>query len=451
MAEPLDLLELDRAVAGCWRAVRSWRSGLHDAPDAFAEQDPFEEHRRVAGRTTFQALTGDEGAGALEPLRRALRRWVHALTEARVCRELDAARAREELVARVAFRGERPRMASWREAWLGVVLARAPGERKLWAEALAEAAPPLATLARERAARRDEVARRLGLGHAFEGRLPIGAAALAGAARAFLGSTDDLAREAFAPARSEPSVFAGVIGMAVGRDAAAGWPARLTPRWLEEVLAEPARGLRVAPPELPAALGASSFARALAAFGHALRVALAPAGLPFAVAHESQFTSAHRFAWLFGMLPTAPAFHRVVLGLGRAAAEDAARVLARTALLEARLGAVRLLLGDPGDFAPGDRFDELTARLFGSPMPRALAGAWPRPRDDEPARFLASMTALSLAREMVDRFDVDWFKNPRAAAHLRSIASGPAYEEEPPADLQGAPLSLARWFEEVLA
>jgi hypothetical protein len=200
---------------------------------------------------------------------------------------------------------------------------------------------------------------------------------------------------------------------------------------------------------IPTALGGASFARALAAFGYALRVAGASPSLPFALARDPQFVDAHRFAAIFGALPASDAFQRRVLGNGARIAAGQARVLARTALLEARFVAMRFLLVRAQGGAR-DRFEELTARVFGAPMPRELAAAWPRARDDEGARLVALLTAAPEARALVERFDADWFANPRAVLHLRARASAPAYEAAPES-LDAGVAALAKAFVEALA
>jgi hypothetical protein len=236
------------------------------------------------------------------------------------------------------------------------------------------------------------------------------------------------------------------IHAVVARDAGEGWPAHLAPRWLEELFGAGVRGLDLALPPLGAPLGASSFARALGAFGFAFRVASGARAPRFALAREPAFVAAHRYAFVFAALPASAEFHRVALGVGRRAALAQARSLARVALFDARLHAMRVLLADE-PFASPDVFEELAVRVFGAPLPRALAGAFPALRDDEPARFVALATSLPLARDMVDRFDADWFRNPRALPHLRALGAAPAREE--PASLDAS--SFARAFEEALA
>jgi hypothetical protein len=193
--------------------------------------------------------------------------------------------------------------------------------------------------------------------------------------------------------------------------------------------------------QLPSPIGASSFARALAAFGRALRVAGHAPSLPFALAADPAFVDAHRFAYVFGALAAERAFQQKVLGNVARVADLQSRILTKTLLFEARLTAARVL-------GPGDREDELAHDLFGGPLP--LRGAWPRPRDDEPARVRALATVLDFARELVERFDEDWFENPRAVTFVRARASAPAWEEPKEIPLAQA-AALARAFEERLA
>jgi hypothetical protein len=95
----------------------------------------------------------------------------------------------------------------------------------------------------------------------------------------------------------------------------------------------------------------------------------------------------------------------------------------------------------------------MTARVLGAPLPPALCGAWPMAQGDEAARVVGLVTAPSLARDLVDRFDEDWFANPRAVQVGRALASGPAHEGPEPADatdLGPHVDALARAFVEAL-
>jgi hypothetical protein len=462
-----DLGKLDREVARANAALEKWRARIAKNPDANEGDDPLEPFRHVAGQTTYGELLALTPMAHDVPLRDGLVRWIAALVQARLARELDVAWARAASDARGRFRGEPPRMVSWRDAWRGIVPSTSRAEQALWLDAAVDCAPRLSAVARERAARRFEIAQRLATtpgaspakaDDATTTKPALRPETLSAAARALLTRTDDLAAAVLREKREhkgDPSPL-DALRVAVARDAPEGWPARSMTRWLEELFGEGVRGLSIDLARLPEPLGASSFMRALGAFGFSFRVAAAPRSLPFVLARDPQPVSAHRFAFVFASLAASPEFHRVALGVGRRAALGQARILARTALLDARLGAARILLDGHGEtnagpIAPPDLFEELTTRVLGAPMPSALAAAWLAPRDDEPARFAALLTALPLASSMVAHFDVDWFRNPRAMPHLRAVAAVPAHESDLSVDVDASASLLARVFEEALA
>jgi len=454
MAPPdtTDLLSLDRDVARADAAIRRWSRGL--AAEAGetkgrAGDAPLDPWRHVAGQSTYEALERLKPTSQEAPLRDGLRRWVYALLQARIgaTLEVELAEATSEASARVSV--PEARKVSWREAWHGVLAAPTSIERGAWLEGIAQTAPQVASLVRRREERREEVARRLGLERAS--LLAARQKGLTEAAEALLDLTGDLARDLQASARRrlelpvDPPAAVDALAIAMGRDAPEGWPPRLASRWLEETFGSFTRGLRLDLPPLPEPLGAASFARACASFGSALRVAGSSPSLPFALAREPEFVAAHRFGFVFGALAASGAFQRRVLGNVARVAEAQRRVLGRTALLQARLEAGMLLLGSS---RARDRFEDLTHRLFGAPLPPSLAGAWPL-AGDAPARFVGLVTAYPLHQELIARFDEDWFANPRAVTHLRAIASGPAWEEPAP-DLVASVSPLARAFEQAL-
>jgi hypothetical protein len=443
-----DLLGLDRDVARATTALAQWRSTLAGEPGD-ADDDPFDGQRRVASRSTWELLAALSPSKADEPLREALRRWVVALVQARLALVDDRALAQAAAARAGHFEGSLPRAVSWPEAWHGAAAAKTPSEVELWLAAAAEIGPSLASATRLRAARRLEVARRMGFSHPWQPLVgPAGPASLRASARRFLERTDDLSRFVWGELFGPEARPADVLHAAVGREAGDGWPARLTPRWLEEQFGAGVRGLALTLPPLPQTLGAASFARALAMFGFAFRLALAPAGMPFALAREPAFTGAHRLAFVFGALAADTSFQLKNLGVGRRSAHAQTRVLARTAFLEARLGAARIVLGEDG--AARDQFDDISARLFGAPLEGRFHGAWPVARDDEPARWVGLLQAPSLAASLRATFDTDWFRNPRAWAHLRSQGVGPAREPVEDAALDAGGDALVRSFEEAL-
>jgi hypothetical protein len=450
--EPTDLASIDRDVGRAHAAWRAWVRDLATDPDQAADVEPLDRWRHVAGKTFYETLRAAKPSAADVPLRDALARWVFALLLARIGHPVDVELARAIAEKSGHMRLPRPHLASWHEAWRGLVGAETTAERSSWLDVAVERGPILASVTRRLAQRRDEAAHRLGLAHQ-DALFPVPREALVAAASTLLDRTDELARDQLRAARKraeledDPPGVTDAIAIAVARDAPEGWPACLSPAWLETTFAPFIRGLRLEAPRVEAALGGSSFARACSAFGASFRAAAASPSLPFALARDPAFVPMHRFASVFGALPASPAFQKRVLGNGARVSANQARVLARTALLHARLEAARYLASRAPPAIP---FEDLTHRLFGAPLPRALAGAWPAAHEDSPARLVGLLTAPSLRTDLVDRFDEDWFANPRATTHLRAIGSGPAYEDAPPT-LDGPVTATVRAFEEALA
>jgi hypothetical protein len=219
---------------------------------------------------------------------------------------------------------------------------------------------------------------------------------------------------------------------------------------MAQTLGTIADGLPIQLPGLPSAIGAASFARAFCTFGYALHLAAVPSSMPFALAREPAFVGAHRLAFVFGALPAHLELYVHALGVGRRTALAQARLLARTALLDARLHAARILLGDPEALAPRELFEEVGVRLFQSGLDERLRGAWPAARHDEPARLVGLLGARALRDGLRDRFDADWFRNPRAGVYIRTLSSLPAHEVTEPSTLLASADALAREFEEAL-
>ena len=444
-----DLLALDRDVARAAKALARWRTLLADRPEEAVDDDPFEGVRGVAGKSTWDRLGELPSSAGDESLRVALRRWVLALVQARIGGVDDLAWAREVAVPRGWFEGERPRQVSWREAWRGVALAKTPAEARSWLEAAAEAAPSLAPVRALRGARRVEVARRMGLSHPWEPAAAVGLGPLRASASRFLDRTDDLSRAVWRESLGAEPATAAILHAAAAREAGDGWPARLTPRWLQEQFGVGTRGLVLELPALPQTIGAASFARGLALFGYAFRVASAQSSMPFALACDPWFVAAHRLAFVFGALAADAEFFLRALGVGRRTADAQARVLARTMLLDARVGAARVLLGGD-ESAPRDAFDDIVSRLFGSAIDRRFHGVWPAARADEPARWLGLLLAPRLRESLRDNFDTDWFRNPRAWTELQSQGAGPAFETVDEGSLESGGAALVRSFERAL-
>ncbi|WP_437647275.1 hypothetical protein [Sorangium sp. So ce362] len=470
----IDLIRLDRDVA---RAARAWRAALGDltrrgpAPPA-ADKDspsaaeararlenPLDPFRRVSARTTYLELTGKTpGLGAElglaspaspaapDPtgLAAPLADWVYLLTLERVVWADRVRLAAAWHAASLTIDLPEPARVSPHEARLRLLADPTDAGRKTFAEVLARGSGAVADAARVLVERRHEAARLLaedGL-RAIEIPCDPPGAAL-GAAEALLYRTEPMLQP-------EPTWY-GALGRAVGRDAASGWPARLSPRWIEELFrpTKLTEGLAIDLGPLPRPLGAASFARALARFGAAL--ALASGRGPFALAHAPFDLRRARRAALFGGLVADPVFCARALGLGQGRALDQARATARSLLLSLRLDAATVALvfhsGQDGDGHVllrasrdrRDRFEEATARALGAPIPGALAGVVPALDPGAAARLAGALLAARDRRDLIERFDEDWFRNPRAAEALRdedSALRSPTSRRAGEADLE---------------
>lgn len=469
----LDLMRLDREVA---RAAGAWRSAVHElrrhGPEALAAQagagsaparveNPLDPWRRVSSRTTWLELSGrtpsigaelgyvDSGsgaAGAPDPtgLAAPLAEWVHALTLERVLFVDRVRLAAAWYAPSVTVDAPEPVRASPREALLGLLAESTESGRRAFADALVRGAGPVADAARILAERRQEATRQLGVDDPRALEVPCEPAGAA------LEIADALLRRTDATLlRDREPAWDRAIDAAVGREAASGWPARLGSRWIEELFrpTKLTEGLEIALGPLPRPLGASSFARALARFGAALSLA-SSGSAAFSLAHPPFDLRRARRAALFGGLVADPVFCARALGLGQGRALDQARTTARAMLLSLRLVAAQVAFvhGTPdgsghvlllGAGARADRFEEQTARALGAPLPGALAGVIPALEPDAAVRLLGALLAARDRRALVERFDEDWFRNPRAAEAIRGEDSGaPASPRTNAADLE---------------
>ncbi len=475
MADVIDLPALDRDVcraAGRVDQLQGWlATGTAAGRDKARSFDPFDgaQLRHTAAQSTYRALVELEPSILDVPLRDGLLRWVHELLQVRVAYELaiDDAEAENTLDSRLTAAqvvelkraaaaspegearmvDERGSVAhTYRQAFAAIV--RAPSAPR-GAAALARAgelAAPVAAVRKERRERRFEAARRLGLAHPFGHASKADLGALA---TSLLDATEPFAVELFKQARKTEGPAwraSSAIQLALGHGARDGWPAHLGQRWLDESFnAIAPRGVEVGP--LPEPIGSATFLRAAMRWGFAWRMSGTPRSMPFALARDPYPVPAHRFGCAIASVVAEPAFQRRVLGLPARAATAQARVLRTTIFLHARLVAARALLSAEERVTPS-LFEEIGARVFGAPLPASMREAWPDPRANEPAQLLGVLGTQTFLRDLVHRYDDDWFRNPKAGKHLTSLACGPAFDMEPLAET--APASLARAFEEAL-
>ncbi|HSQ64113.1 MAG TPA: hypothetical protein VLM85_12895 [Polyangiaceae bacterium] len=426
----MDLLAVDRAVAAAFAAHR--RAG---------EDTGWEAHRSVSGQRTLRELAAFAPSEIDKPFAAALARHVVRLTVLRVSQDAERRVGATLKDARAVVRLERAESLPYADVWKGLLAARSPGEARAYFAALADFGPALAEPLRELRQTREEIQRRLGVEDASSYFVGVPHATLVDSARAWLAASRDLARDVTRP-RADEERWPLDLDLRLARHAALGWPARLSWRSVSELLA----GLPSKPPlalgKAPDPVGAASFVRALSHVGAAFRRAAAPGGLPFALREPPVFVDATRTGALFAAATLEPAFHRRALGLSPGQASDQARSLARSALLSARLAASRVVLGEPG----ADH-EEISAELFGAPLPASLAGVWPRATERSDADWLALVTAAARYGELREREGDDWFRSPRAFQTLRE-RFGAADEKAPePREVT----ALARSLEERLA
>jgi hypothetical protein len=417
MSLGVPLFVLDQEVRAAFRALtkarRDARATDHGALDA-----PLGTRRRVSSKDTL-----DELADAKDPLVPALRTWVHSLTLTRV---LWADRARVVGAWNApSIRLEEPETEEVAPRTLvhRVLAEKEPGLAARWMEALTEGASPASHAARRYAERRAEATTLLRAPEAARAEVPCEKSDVATElAEAVLRATDDLVR----PADSLSATLR--AGLATSADR--GWPARLNARWLEELFhaTELTHGLALDIGPLPRPLGAASFARALALFGAAFAEASLADGAPFVLARAPFDLRVARRASLFGGLVTEPVFLGRALGLGRGFAEDQARETAAALVATLRLDALRVLLRGvllAPERVRASRFEELSARTLGAPLPPSFVGVLPVLGTGDVVRLFGHVLAARDREVLVASHDEDWFRSPHAAHTLRDEQATP--------------------------
>lgn len=465
MATPIDLPALDRDIRSAACRVEKHRAlllGGREGRERATSFDPFAGLRHTATQQTMAALRELQPSSAEAPLRDGLVRWVYELLQTRIGLELAVAdaNAENELDPRLsskqlaALSAESPsapaeragRLLTYRDAFRAILASENDALSETALLRAGELAVRVAAVRKERRERRFEAARRLELGHPF---------ALASkvdwnvTARHLLDATEPLSIELLCRARKAESGSwnaSSCIRLALGRDAQDGWPAYLGPRWLDETFAALApRGVDVGP--LPAPLGSATFLRAAMAWGFCWRNSGTARALPFCLARDPYPALAYRYGFAMASVVASPLFGRRALGLPARAAAAQSRILQTTMLIHARVIAARAILTAEPDVTAA-LFEEITARVFGAPLPASMRYAWPEPRVGTPAELLALLPMPSFLDDLVSRFDEDWFRNPKAGKHLAGVACGPAFDSD--TFEQGAPTKIARAFEEAL-
>lgn len=226
-------------------------------------------------------------------------------------------------------------------------------------------------------------------------------------------------------------------------DAAEGWPARLEPRGLYELISGPRwlSGVSLDRTLLPKRVLPTSFLLALDRLGVQIHRGLERTDLPFVVRRRPYDGQARAAGALLASLPLALPFLRRRLGLSAERADRTRRALKLACLAELRRRAGRFLLAEAaleGRARAEDRAAELGAACFGRELlPEVVLGRLLGPGPDFlPLQAFVGGGLLHL--RLRAEFDEDWFESPRALEWLREEWAQPLSGTAPLAEFDAA-------------
>ncbi len=446
MLEPLhDLAAVDRDVAQV-------RARLKHARDSLAKggtpSGPFEARRYVSQQKTYLALRELKVSAVDTPLRDALAVAVASLLFARTGWSLEEEASKRE---HAVPQEEGDSALSYADAHRLFQTTAEPRRLEAALETWARRAHPVAAVNDERRSRAGEVARVLGFDHPLTPFLPVPPASLADASVALLARTSDLARalRKRTPAADGLPLPVDTVIRAHAVEGADGWPKHVSGRFMQEAFPAFSSDLNRVPIVTTNAVSPLSFARAAELSGVFLRQSLAPASLQFSLRFPPCPVDAWRWGAALSSCLANEVFHERVLGVPKGRAVDQARRMAEGIFWSLRIRAAATIC----DLSPrvhASEFEELTSLAFGSSLPGSLCGAWPSPSEERATRFLGALLAPHFAHELTERFERDWFRNPRCGTFLRAEASRVGLGDVA-LDLPEAVRSLVNLFEQVLA
>jgi hypothetical protein len=415
----LDPIQLSRQLAAASERYFSFRRALKHGP---ATLHPF-LGKEFPGRTHLRFVQDlPEG----DPLRSQLLRWTYFLLDARVHVPWESAEA--DLVYRRSHYVKEPRDGSFSLAELtGLALDGRSGAPSLWWRQRARFEGELSDHRKQLFLRREEVAERAQFGDigAFFNPLKDGARPT-DLAEHVLKQTRDAAESQW------DSGFSAFVEAAQAKEASEGWPARLAPDSLRELFGQSVlfRGVSVALPSLPERRNPMSFVRAAALLGTDLSRRLAPRDLPFVIAHDPHDLPGRRFGDLLALWAMSGPFFRRRLKLSPSQTHEALRSMRRAQVCHVRLLALKVLVRDLArSSALTEKWGALTFAFCREELPPTAALARFEVPDDSAACLVAHLSALGAAQQLMDRYDEDWYENPRAQEELRDEARRPAFSQ----------------------
>ena len=433
----LDVMALDRELSRTAHAWERWRAGLRQGRGL--DEDPFEPLAVFAppvGKTAFDAVaeltTGD-------PMRRPLQRWMYRLAEQRINRAALAGTAWLRHGATHPL--HEPRRGQYSIRQIVRQILTDPSRRGEWVRALVETGRDLGAAEGLLWERRREVAQRMGLASPNDIESP--SPTVPAVAERWLEGTESLAKEVW------PPDLGAFITAALGTEAVEGWPARLTPRTVAELLRETGWLRRVSfdVPELPSPIAPASYVRALDQVGWAWARALTPHHQPFVIARDPYDLSTRALATRFALLTLNRPFLVRSLGLGADRARAHARTLARVVLLSVRIAALRVTLRRHalnGTQALQEAFPDAVRSALGFALPPHLAAVVFRLEVDDLAQFAGILRGAAAVVEDVEEHDEDWFRNPRAQEAFRAAADRSPDTESSEPELEAGMNALLR-------
>jgi hypothetical protein len=340
-----------------------------------------------------------------------MQKWLYRLTDARVNATIRRQIARFWRSERVHI--ESPlRIETTRSELLIRVLRDSRG-RSFWLSALQDQLGGATEATSELWQRKEELARRAG----FQGVLsvidPISGMNML--VDTWLALSEAISFEVL------PRELSPRIDVASAGDACQGWPTRISSRSMIGLMGSPAWTARasVRRPDWPRLLGPTSFLRAVHRLGQELARACAPTTYPFAIANDPWHLPEYKLGCLLASLALNEDWQRRVLGLPKDHAKSQARALSRSVLQASRDLCLKVRLREAAIQSANvlrSTFVEQSAAVFGFESPELFAGQLPRIRCDDAQHLLGLWLGLTDHACLIQTFDEDWYRNPRAIA-----------------------------------
>jgi hypothetical protein len=406
-----DPLAWDRQIKVLADFDDPYKLTLRTDPESADPSGPFLDVPPLTERAAFVRL---RGLPEDLPLRAPLLRWAYHLAESRINAAIQVRLARFWRSTPINL--EYPQRIVTTRSQILLQLLRESQGRAQWLTALGDLLPPATQWVSELWQRRDELAKRAG----FEGVQAVvdPVDGMRGFVDGWLGLTGPLSSEAL------PRGPVQLLEAALALRASRGWPARISAQSIASLLGHRSwlNYAHVREPTWPQLVGPTSFARALYRLGQELARAWAPREYPFVIRRDPWHLFEHRLGSLVASLVVNGDWQRRVLHLNNEQARTQVREFTRTLLQASRCLCLNLRLRPLAIQSSGamqDAFAGQTTEVFGLEWPNHFAGNLPRLGFDDAQRLLAIWLGLSDHARLIEQFDEDWYRNPRAIESVR--------------------------------